>query len=99
MTLTLHFRPENAEALFATAGDAPPGMWEAACAQLEPTAAQRRMLAQLWHGYAAQAQAIRCEGMYPGVLPAPAHRKPASMSESGRSQRLNPACAAPRAAR
>lgn len=74
MTLTLHFRPENAEALFATAGDAPPGMWEAACAQLEPTAAQRRMLAQLWHGYAAQAQAIRCEGMYPGVLPAPAHR-------------------------
>ncbi|KAL4436560.1 hypothetical protein ABPG75_003699 [Micractinium tetrahymenae] len=61
MTLTLHFRPENAEALFSTAGDAPPGMWEAACAQLEPTQAQRRMLAQLWHGYAAQAQAIRGE--------------------------------------
>ncbi|KAL4426259.1 hypothetical protein ABPG77_009874 [Micractinium sp. CCAP 211/92] len=61
MTLTLHFRPENAEALFSTAGDAPPGMWETACAQLEPTEAQRHMLAQLWQGYAAQAQAIRGE--------------------------------------
>lgn len=61
LTLTLHFRPENAEALFATSGDAPPGMWEAACARLQPTQAQRSMLAQLWRGYAAQAKAIRGE--------------------------------------
>ena len=28
-SLTLHFKPENAQALFATAADAPPELWPA----------------------------------------------------------------------
>lgn len=83
MTLTLHFRPENAEALFSTAGDAPPGMWETACAQLEPTEAQRHMLAQLWQGYAAQAQAIRCAHAFDAPPPARARAGRAALHAFG----------------
>jgi hypothetical protein len=61
LSLTLHLKPENAQVLFATAANAPPGTWEATAASLKPTRAQRVMLRQLWHAYAGRTQAIRAE--------------------------------------
>ena len=59
LSFTLHHKPENAQALFATAADAPPGLWAAAASQLEPTRAQHCQLQQLWHAYAAQVGQLR----------------------------------------
>jgi hypothetical protein len=59
LSFALHHKPENAQALFATAADAPPGTWEAAAAQLEPTRAQHNQLQQLWHAYAARVGQLR----------------------------------------
>ncbi|PRW57571.1 hypothetical protein C2E21_3307 [Chlorella sorokiniana] len=61
MAITLHYRPENAQALFATAAQAPPGHWERIAACLEPTQAQRATLRHMWRAFAGQLQAIRAE--------------------------------------
>lgn len=59
LSLTLRLKPDNAQVLFATAGNAPPGTWEVAAGVLKPTPAQATMLRQLWHAYAGRAQTLR----------------------------------------
>ncbi|KAL4422589.1 hypothetical protein ABPG75_008786 [Micractinium tetrahymenae] len=61
MGLALRLRPAVAQALFATAADAPPGRWEAVAAAIAPTRAQRTAICQLWHAYAGQVQALSAE--------------------------------------
>jgi hypothetical protein len=58
-SITLHFKPENAQALFATAADAPQELWPVVARSLAPTQAQRAMLQQLWCSYVARVAAIR----------------------------------------
>lgn len=60
-SITLHYKPENAQALFATAADAPVELWPAVARSLAPTQAQRAMLQQVWRWYVARVADIRAK--------------------------------------
>lgn len=57
--MTLHYKPDNAKALFLTAADAPPAFWDGVAACVAPTRAQRTALQQLWHAFAGHLQGIQ----------------------------------------
>lgn len=59
VSMTLHYKPDNAKALFLTAADAPPAFWDGVAACVAPTRAQRTALQQLWHAFAGHLQGIQ----------------------------------------
>jgi hypothetical protein len=56
----MQFKPLNAQALMATAANAPPGTWESCADAVQLTRAQQGHAQQLWHAYAARMAELRC---------------------------------------